>query len=248
MLYPNGPEARKRMLVWETMNMLSGTGEHGTTLDELVNMHIKSSANEEPRDAVYERVESELRLIYEMNGGEKTLFKCPKNDELFKEFEKASTNGILAGNMLYRIMQMDKEKNIEGGPSVKKAIFLIDQYDRSKLANLGTHVNKAYLKKYWVMYKPVAHIWAGYIFWKLNDNSTKYDFRKSDDGLFKFLALSEVFREFGESFLPHGQKEPLLNPDETWKQRPDHIEYKVNFTLPKMTSEELKALSKYKVS
>jgi hypothetical protein len=60
------------------------------------------------------------------------------------------------------------------------------------------------------------------------------------------LSLSEVFREFGESFIPHAQKIPLLNADEIWKQHPDQIEFKARFTLPKLSNEERSALDKYR--
>ena len=143
-------------------------------------------------------------------------------------------------------MQMANEDNQSFFPSVKKAIFLVDNFDRKKLKELDISVNANYLKKYWTRYKPVAHIWAAYCFWQLNGNETKYNFRRNKNGLYNFLAISEVFRKFGESFVPHAQKIPLLNADEMWKQHPDQIEFKTSFTLPKLSNEERSALDKYR--
>lgn len=252
MLYPSEPEARNKMIAVETMNILNGDGSRPPTINEIVAAHIPSdTAMSEDEKKILEaevthKIESEWRAIYNLAGGDKTLLTSASHEELWHEFEECQVQGVLAGQILYRIMQMANEDNQSFFPSVKKAIFLVDNFDRKKLKELDIPVNANYLKKNWTRYKPVAHIWAAYVFWRINGKKREFNFRESEDGLYQFLSLSEVFREFGESFIPHAQKIPLLNADEIWKQHPDQIEFKARFTLPKLSNEERSALDKYR--
>lgn len=252
MLYPNDLEARNKMIAVEIMNILNGDGSRPPTIKDIVAAYMPSdTAMKEAEKVILEakiihKIESELRAIYNLAGGDKTLLTSASHEELWHEFKEYQVRGVLAGQMLYRIMQMANEDKQSFFPSVKKAIFLVDNFDRKKLKELDISINANYLKKYWMRYKPVIHIWAAYIFWKTNGNKREFNFRGSEGGLYKFLAISEVFREFGESFIPHGQKIPLLNADEMWKQHPDQIEIKTSFTLPKLSNEERSALGKYR--
>ena len=68
----------------------------------------------------------------------------------------------------------------------------------------------------------------------------------SKSSLSRLLSLAEAFRKFGENHFPHGQKEPTLNPEETWyppKQFP--IEILKLGTPPPLSKEDLDALANY---
>ena len=251
MLFPNDLEARKQMLAVEVVSILNNDGSYYPSIDDLVAAHTPPAEMDEDKKKQYiveitQMIDSELRVVYDLAGGEKTLFDSDKHKDHWKNLERYQTEGVLAGQILYRIMQMANEDNQSFFPSVKKAIFLADNFDRKKLKELDIPVNANYLKKNWTRYKPVAHIWAAYVFWGINGKKREFNFRESEDGLYQFLSLSEVFREFGESFIPHAQKIPLLNADEIWKQHPDQIEFKTRFTLPKLSNEERSALDKYR--
>ena len=251
MLFPNDLEARKQMLAVEVVSILNNDGSYYPSIDDLVAAHTPPAEMDEDKKKQYiveitQMIDSELRVVYDLAGGEKTLFDSDKHKDHWKNLERYQTEGVLAGQILYRIMQMANEDNQSFFPSVKKAIFLADNFDRKKLKELDIPVNANYLKKNWTRYKPVAHIWAAYVFWRINGKKREFNFRESEDGLYQFLSLSEVFREFGESFIPHAQKIPLLNADEIWKQHPDQIEFKTRFTLPKLSNEERSALDKYR--
>jgi hypothetical protein len=94
-----------------------------------------------------------------------------------------------------------------------------------KAANRGLKSSERTLKEAWKKYTPVAHLWAA------ANSVASEEFRASGlepAKLRMFLAYAEYLRRRGEAWThPHG-REPLLDPNETWKVPPD-------FALPKVS-------------
>lgn len=125
-----------------------------------------------------------------------------------------------AGLVLALVRRMAIHPNLPGGPSVNKAIFLLEQVRAPRVPR-----NEFQLRRAWATYKPVAHFCAALFDWfyeTLDEADGPGDFAVRMEqrllyGFDAFLALAEAYQNFGLSFRPARAKSwPLLDPLQTW--------------------------------
>jgi hypothetical protein len=172
-----------------------------------------------------------LRLLHARHDG-------PAAKVILENVRRLSARVYMAGEVLFLCYCL-KKTGQPGG--VLRACHILTEASKQYkgLVALGLTVNpyknpKALHDKAWSPYRSVAHLWAAHLL-LLNTrsqmNKTEVDgiitvqtpqatwFTSSGDFLI-FLQYAECFRQYGESYIPHGQRVPLLSPEETWHLPP----------------------------
>ena len=166
-------------------------------------------------------------------GGLATLVQSDAAHTIKERAAQAGAEGSIAGDMLLLIWQMFQEGTEK--PSVNKAKHVLQHAYKTTVKTgegLRTAANNAFFSRVWSAYLPVAHLWAA-------GHLTQHDpaIPSGTPGLGElldpvllpsFLARAELFRLFGERYIPHAQRAPLLPPSETWT-------VPVSFPLPDVT-------------
>lgn len=127
---------------------------------------------------------------------------------------------LAAGLILALVRRMARHPELRGGPSVKKAIFLLEHVP----APGGVPRNSNDLWQAWSDYKPVSHFCAALfdcIHETMDETGSPEAFavrmqQRLEYGFDSFLAEAEAYQSFGLSFRPWGKSLPLLDPVQTW--------------------------------
>lgn len=140
------------------------------------------------------------------HGGMSAVIEAPPLSSSWGIFTKKKIlNGLFAGALLYKVVSLAQA----GGPaSISKSVFILSKR-RSARA----------LRKAWVEYKSIAHLWAAsYVWWDPMSEESREEFFPQDlENLLKFLAIAEIFRRAGLTTFSHGQSGPILDPLTTWQ-------------------------------
>lgn len=101
-----------------------------------------------------------------------------------------------------------------GGPSFNKAFFLLEGWlpPHLRRANLAGGRTRPVLRKYWKEYRDVAHLAAAWDYF--TERSTNFPIIRDTVG---FLSVAQVYQEFGLSFVPLGNEDPLLDSKMVWR-------------------------------
>jgi hypothetical protein len=151
-------------------------------------------------------------------GGFQQLTRAPSASDAYERMFEGVWPGSIAGDMLIYMHQM-KVSGI--GPSVNKAIAVAVDYltgATTPSGAAGRGASERYVRKQWVVYKPVAHLWAAFraiLF--VTQEGAKLPGMMSDEGFPLFLAFSEWFAKDGLSIYPHGRRLPVLDSAELWR-------------------------------
>jgi hypothetical protein len=162
----------------------------------------------------------------------------PAAKVIWENSQRSSARGYVAGEVLFLCYCL-KETGQPGG--VLQACHMLTEAPKQYKGIVGLGFTehpyknpKSLRDKAWAPYRSVAHLWAAHLL-LLNTrsqmNKTEVDgiitlqtpqatwFTSSGDFL-TFLQYAECFRQYGESYIPHGQRAPLLSPEETWHLPP----------------------------
>jgi hypothetical protein len=211
MYYPRDAALREEFWVWCISRLLAAWEEHGQT--EVVAL-AKTDLCTPGFFSVLARVLSKGNM-------------AERNTQ-------AGSYGIIAGDMLLHIIQLEKYGY---GGSVNKAVHLLELIYSSSVTRgeRAVPASQTALRNAWAQYHPVAHLWAAArvtedsFFMKrgmrpnlaaylaLSPELEKERLRQFFDDFPLFLAMAEAFRQFGIDHIPkRGIKVPLLSPNETW--------------------------------
>lgn len=145
----------------------------------------------------------------------------PGEQEIEKLAEKRTNDALIAGAILF-LVKLYEERDKDSG-SVNKAIKILSIGGKdlgliggSKLVELS--YSKRKLQDAWSKFKPASHLWATpwFLDAPISDYKSvqKFIFNNFQD----FVDCSESLRSWAESHVQkHGEKRPLLQPEETWK-------------------------------
>ena len=188
-------------------------------------MMIQSSADDEA-------IATDLAELLAPIGGFRALSDGPSYTDIEHRTARQVIGGTTAGDILANIMRLDL---YDYGGSVRKAIRAMETYYTKREQHQvepqlpGKFPTKrSAIIAAWSEFKPVAHLWAAH---RSVDSQAHQLTPFPPANLPVFLATAELYRSFGESHHPHGQKTPTLPPAETLRVRP-------SFPLP-----EIKKLS-----
>ncbi|MBT3511060.1 MAG: hypothetical protein HN472_16140 [Nitrospina sp.] len=233
MYFPDDPQKRNQAIVTSLTNTKISMLEEATPEQREL---IVKNLNLPPGG---ENPYSELEKTLKDAGADKTLLNSPSYEDFRKESGKAVLKGSIAGDILTLIKRMVSAKP-KGGPSVKKAVFIIENFLAESLKKEGHPANRRFYMECWSEYRGVSHLWAAYGFWM--NYLSKRGFLHSASDLYAFLNIAEDFREFGITFKPHGRKDSILLKDETWQPPVDLPRISCDLPLPPLPDEQIKAL------
>ena len=135
--------------------------------------------------------------------------------------------------------------------SVERAVFLMQRVYRDFADRNGNPANcgASTIKNAWAAHRPAAHLCAAFRMF-LEEGKLSDDFVTDPQALLEFLAVSEHFRDLGQSFFASRQEVrhgPILDPSTTWRcpRFPEltRIEFEAA-PLPKGTLEYLEKYSR----
>ena len=172
-----------------------------------------------------------------------------------EEFRLAGRRAAMAGDLLLYILRLEKHGF---GGSYNRASKILQRIYADSTTPGGTSVphSRETINKAWSTYKPVAHLWAA---WRVVTDAFFHEqgipptstgfcteaFTEDQNRWFgndfpSFLALAELFREFGVSHISVRLRDPrpTLPPDETWSCR-GHIPLPaIQQVIPPLTGRE----------
>jgi hypothetical protein len=123
-------------------------------------------------------------------------------DDIARAWDERAERGMGAGMILYnvclRIPRGDRAPMQRATREVESAIW-------RRSASASKHVNTAV----WKTYKPVAALWAAFIYCD-NDDGESVEFPCRLSELPTFLALAEAYRVLAESTKPPRRNQPVL--------------------------------------
>jgi hypothetical protein len=154
---------------------------------------------------------------------------------------------LTVGKALDWVWAMDVHHRdmLPGGGSLHKAFAILQD------PVCGFPRSESSLWSAWKRYKPVAHLCAAFMF-AFEDarrNGTPDEFDECmkyayDEAIEETLSLVAAYQRFGTGFMPHGQRKPLIDPEETWLLR--GIEAHDSFVPPPLPPELLAVAEAYK--
>jgi hypothetical protein len=116
---------------------------------------------------------------------------------------------VTAGRILVTVRSTEVRYPELRGGSVKKAAFLLEHSDGRNGLIIR---NERDIRRAWAKFKDIAHLAAAFV---LTDISRQNKDSELEE-LLVFLTIAREFERFGESFYPHAQKKPLLDPGKMW--------------------------------
>jgi hypothetical protein len=161
-----------------------------------------------------------LESWFKRAGGFATVAAAPSVKTYTELMTEHARDQFGAGLILALVRRMALHPDLPGGPSVNKAIFLLEQVPAPFIPR-----NAFGLRRAWATYKSVSHFCAVLFDW-VRDAMGETDSQESlavqieerlTDAFDSFLAEAEAYQNFGLSFRPARSKSlPLLDPAETW--------------------------------
>ena len=149
----------------------------------------------------------------------KLLAESPPTKKIEREAMKCLTHGKVAGYILFYTLTCAEHH--QGWESINRASYVV-----SKLLKKGNE----FVRMSWKKYRKVSHLWLTLIFaeeqfedsgdWA--DGSFNGFIRLSREGVLKFLAISEAYRDIGEkTYAPAGRtgSSPMPKPvlEDPWR-------------------------------
>lgn len=234
MTFPNDEEMRKKHLAtvsaklgdsfpeMEEKDFLPKERPEGITEEkwEKFAFHVKRLASMESEE------------IFLKMGGRQTLCNSPEYEKIRERYNLNGYKGLLAGLILHYIWWMNVS-DVVSGASVKKAKFLVNELysDMGDLYSKKYPFNEKFTSKAWSDFKPVSHLWAAFMTWKIWSKPLEYS-PFQPQGILKFISLAEKFRQFGITYFPQGQKSPILLSKETWFPSKEFKPLDFKFEIP----------------
>lgn len=198
------------------------------------------------------------------HSGALALTGSPSAEELKSEWTRRWWPIIYTGKLIALIGSIDQHQS-EVGASVNKAIHILCQTegnDKQRMLAFKQSgfpgVYESSLKKAWTRFRPVAHLCAAYVttethYYERQLSRDFWEYWKEPPAFYQdevfevFCLLAKSVERFATSFLPRGQRQPLISKDEIFAL-PDEI-FEPGITLPSfraLTEEELIALKTYR--
>jgi hypothetical protein len=196
-----------------------------------------SDGNDEPE------TRSQIKGWFRRAGGFKTASESEpytkQQNDMLRQIPKMLSVGM-ALDLVWALHAHHRE-TLPGGASLNKALAII----RSRFP-----ISETSLRSAWSRYKPVAHLCAGFAlaFHQASceepdelDERMKVAYHEEFDVT---LSLIAAYQRFATGFKPHGQSQPLLDPEEIWVLR--GIEVHESFVPPPLLPELLAIAEAYR--
>ena len=169
---------------------------------------------------------------------------------LSQQERKRFWQGMTAGSVLIRLMQIDRDAP---PASVNKAMVALEDHLQGATYADGSYGPRSLreIQGAWSEYKPVAHLWAALMALQLREKNP-YEFDPDvvrsffTESLPEFLAAAEYLLRFGADFHSRGQRKPLLTRSEVWHLPQGLSLPPFDITLPPLEDETIKILQKYR--
>jgi hypothetical protein len=179
-------------------------------------------------------------------GGFKTASESDPYSKQQKDMLRLIPKIITVGTALDLVWAMDAHHRatLPGGASLNKAFAII----RDPMSRFP--ISETSLRSTWARYKPVAHLCAGFAlaFQQASlEGSDELDERMKvayHEDLDVTLSLIAAYQRFATGFRPHGQDQPLLDPQEIWSLR--GIDAHESFVPPPLLPELLAIAEAYR--
>jgi hypothetical protein len=151
-------------------------------------------------------------------GGFKTASTSDPYEKQQTDMVRQLPNIIAVGHSLDLVWAMDVHHRaaLPGGASLNKAFAII----RDPLSRFV--ISERSLRSAWAHYKPVAHLCAGFAvaFQQAhNGDPAEIDERMKSayvEQLHVMVSLIGAFQRFATTFIPYGQSQPLVSPQEIY--------------------------------
>ncbi len=192
------------------------------------------------------------------------LTRSPSADDLSIEWTRRWWSIVYTGKIIALIGSIVQHHR-EFGASVNKAIHILCETEGNYKQRMSAYqqsgfsgVYESSLKKAWASFRPVAHLWAAYVTTEThyyeqqlavifgNIGRSRPPFIRTE--VFEvFCLLANSVESFATSFLPRGQRQPLIPKEEIFAL-PDEI-FEPGITLPSfraLTEEEVVALKTFR--
>ena len=172
---------------------------------------------------------------------EKDSYSKQQNDVL-RQIPKMLNVGMALD--LVWAMDAHHRETLTGGASFNKALAIL----RGPMSDFP--VSETSLRAAWSRYKPVAHLCAAFSLAfreALREDPDELDERMKSayhEELDVTLSVAAAYQRFAISFTPHGQDQPLLDPQEIWSLR--GIEAHESFVSPPLLPELLAVAEAYR--
>jgi len=135
-------------------------------------------------------------------------------DDIEAQWEERSARAYAAGMIVYnvclRIPRGEARAMETAKREVERAIW-------GRKVSTSKHVEEAV----WRKYRPVAALWAAFIFLDRDRIGSNIIFPCLTEDLSKFLERAEGYREWAEQTIPAHRKEPVLRPGESVRFSPE---------------------------
>ena len=163
----------------------------------------------------------DLHFIYS-----KALWDAPSRAEVERLGSARTKRAMNAGGVVF-IIRREHDLYLPE-PSINSALMTWSDFLRSggKMYRDGETIkrsSKSLIRRDFNEFRSVAHLWAAAVYFAYEHPAGSVGIVKPHDAMFEnlefFLAVSEDYREFGESWAAARSKDPVpvLNESETWK-------------------------------
>lgn len=167
-----------------------------------------------------------------------TLLRVAEYPEVLAvDIAERTVPGVMAGEIL--LFTLCLAVHAPYLASVNKAVKLVSRRNE----NRGWPKQRSQIMSNWSEFKPVAHLWAAYVY----QDRDYLEFAPifDPDEVAKFVLLAEQLRLDGERHFAHGQKKrakPLLEPDLMFRilSRSEVVGVKIDYSRP--TDDEMAIL------
>jgi hypothetical protein len=139
--------------------------------------------------------------------------------ELNDAVKGAGFGGAVSGLILGWVIFRHERSDTRSGASLRGAFRAVEKACREGRWRGGTLDNLR--QNIWPAYRAAAHFWAALQVWTDKGGSLKDLETGTGHNLHLFLMMSEWFRLKGERCIPPRATAPILDPNETWKVRPE---------------------------
>jgi len=141
------------------------------------------------------------------------LAAAPDPSAVRASVETSAFAGTIAGLMLGWIVFRGRQRATMATASLGAAIRATDKACR-RAGLRGASIDTIRLRL-WPAYRPVAHLWTAYQYWR--DGGHDDSALATPEDVRQLLAIGEAFRLAGETFRPLRADATVLDPAETWR-------------------------------
>jgi len=252
MTWPGDSEARKQYFA-SMVARAAYEAKHATNEQVISRIYedLGEIAEGELIDIMREWLCSEYEEKYfHPHGGLKSVIEADSLFRLWKVVERNRKYWELASWVFLFLKAMcDFHDDLPGGPSLNKAVFLVE---RSKRIPKKLRVDKSDIWKSWSGFRSVAHLGASILFWESylakESDCDERKYQESLDDLFDshmkvVLSRAKFFENFGSSFVPLRSKKPLFD-DSIWRI-PDKFQADHKYPIGPLSEADLNILKEY---